>query len=424
MPATVLASSAPSSCDKVASPAGSDSAPGTAAAPLRTAQALTNALAPGQVGCLRAGTYLGGLTLNHGGHAGAPLLLRNYPGEAALITGRVYVPRGSDYVTVADLSLDGNYQSSENQTSPTINANHTTFESDDVTNDHTEICFAIGSASWGVADSTVLVGNHIHDCGRLPSDNQDHGIYIDDATNTHIVGNLIDHNTDRGIQLYPNASGTVITENVISENGEGIILSGDEGFASDNNTIEHNLIVKSQIRSDVESYYPPENPRGVGNVVQSNCISSRGINTEAGGFTAHANVTAPASDLIATGEGGYRAAVGSPCAAVLAGTAHATGVEGTPSGGAPTTVGKAVGGETPPAPSAPAEGTAPTSTAPTSTTGHTGAHTPSATTAARAAKALSAKRRAAARKARRSKKSAQASRAKQARAARLKRSHA
>ena len=47
------------SCDRVASPSGSDSAPGTVAAPLRTLEALLEAVEPGQTACLRAGTYGG-----------------------------------------------------------------------------------------------------------------------------------------------------------------------------------------------------------------------------------------------------------------------------------------------------------------------------------------------------------------------------
>jgi parallel beta-helix repeat protein len=325
----------PSTCSKYASSTGSDSASGTSAAPLRSTQALANSLSPGQVGCLDAGTYPGGLRVGHGGTAQAPIVLRSTPGEQAEITGRIVVPEGSNYVTIADLSLDGNGQTGGPLPSPSIGADHTTFEGDDVTDEHTEICFTVGSGSWGVADSTVIAHNHVHDCGVQPSRNQDHGIYVDDATNTQIVGNLIDHNTDRGIQLYPDATGTTVTENVISENGEGIIFGGEGSVSSSNNTIEHNLIVKSQIRSDVESYYPPGTQPGVGNVVRNNCVSTRGINTLSGGFTATANVTATAAELLPTSEGGYQAAPGSICAAVASGLGSGAvlqGPEGSSSG--------------------------------------------------------------------------------------------
>jgi parallel beta-helix repeat protein len=316
------AESLPARCDKVAAPTGSDSANGSAATPLRTVGALAGALAPGQVGCLRAGVYGGGLRVNHGGASGAPIGLRSYPGEHATITGRIYVPAGSNYVTFEGLSLDGNYQSGERLPSPTVNADHVTFESDDVTNDHTGICFDIGSATWGFADSTVIAHNRIHDCGVLPSTNQQHGIYVQDATNTQIVGNVIVDNVDRGIQLYPNSSGAVITGNVIADNGEGVIFSG-EGVSSNGNLVEHNLIVNSRIRRDVESWYPSGTPRGVGNLVRANCVSTRGIDTSSGGFSVQGNVTASPGELIATGEGDYSAAPGSACADVLGAVAGA-----------------------------------------------------------------------------------------------------
>lgn len=327
------ADSVPTTCDKVASPQGSDAGNGSPASPFRTAATLVGSLAPGQVGCLHAGTYAGGLRVSHGGSAGAPIVLRSYPGERALITGRVYIPQGSNYVTIGDLSLDGNYQSgSERLPSPTVNANHVTFESDDVTNDHTEICFDLGSTTWGFADSTVIAGNRIHDCGVIPSSNQDHGIYVQDATNTKIVNNVIVNNADRGIQLYPNSSGAVITGNVIAGNGEGVIFSGEGGATSNNNLVEHNLIVNSLIRRDIESWYPAGTPHGVGNLAQNNCVSARGIDTSSGGFTSQGNVTASASELVATGDGSYVAAKGSACAAVFTATG---GPEGSPPGATP-----------------------------------------------------------------------------------------
>jgi parallel beta-helix repeat protein len=356
LPGAARADSVPSSCDKVASPAGSDSAAGTEAAPLRSAQALMQALAPGQVGCLRTGSYGGGLRPSHGGRAGAPLILRSYPGEQAQVTGRIYIPRGSDYITLADLHLDGNYQTGPALPGVSVAANHTTFEADDVTNDHTEICFVIGSAQYGIADSTVIVNSRIHDCGVLPSSNMDHGIYIEDATNTYITGNLIDHNVDRGIQFYPSAQGSVVTNNVIADNGEGIDFGGDGGVASNGNTVEHNLIVNSNIRGDVESWYPPGNPVGVGNIVQNNCVSSRGINTHSGGFSARSNVTASSGELVA-GVAGYVPAAGSACASIAPALPRGIVIEGTRSGGAPTPTGKEAGAGTTPPPTSKAPGT-------------------------------------------------------------------
>ncbi|HEU0019697.1 MAG TPA: hypothetical protein VFQ14_05335, partial [Thermoleophilaceae bacterium] len=56
----LAAPSAASACSRVASPLGSDSGAGSEAQPFKTAQRLADSLAPGQVGCLRAGSYSGG----------------------------------------------------------------------------------------------------------------------------------------------------------------------------------------------------------------------------------------------------------------------------------------------------------------------------------------------------------------------------
>ena len=44
---------------------------------------------------------------------------------------------------------------------------------------------------------------------------------------TIVRDNWIYDNTDRGIQLYPDADGSTITGNVIDSNGEGIVFAGE-----------------------------------------------------------------------------------------------------------------------------------------------------------------------------------------------------
>lgn len=341
-PAASGAEAHASGCDKVAAVGGSDHANGTEQAPFATVQRLVEALAPGEVGCLRGGTYSGGLTVMHGGTASAPVVVRSYPEERATIDGRVYVPRESNYVTIADLGLDGNYQSTASPLpSPTVNAAHITFEGDDVTNEHTGICFDLGSKEWGVAEDTVITDSRIHDCGALPATNYEHGIYVADAIGTQITDDTIVRNADRGIQLYPNSRGARIEDDIIAENGENIIFSGAEGIASSDNTVEHNLIVDAQIRYDVESWYPAGTPEGTGNVVRHNCISQGGVLTDSGGFTVEANVAAAGDELTTSSAGTATAIAGSSCAAQvpsLAATSspEASSPEGTVPGGGQT----------------------------------------------------------------------------------------
>ncbi len=307
------ASAATVRCDLVAAPIGSDSAAGTAAAPLRTVQRLVNLLQPGQTGCLRTGSYSENVKVAHGGTAGAPLTLTSYPGETAQLAGRLWIAQGSDNVTVTGLGLDG--RNSQGYPSPTINANYATFSYDNVTNEHTAICFMLGSSGWGSATGTFITHTLVHGCGVLPAQNQDHGIYVALANNTRIEWNLIYDNADRGIQLYPNAQNTTIDHNVIDGNGEGVIFSGDYGTATSNTDLFANIITNSQVRHDVESWYPTGNPVGRNNFVHGNCIwgGRQGtIDTSAGGFTATGNTIAPPQYQNALAHD-YRLSPTSPC---------------------------------------------------------------------------------------------------------------
>ncbi len=299
-------------CTYVASPAGSDANPGTVSAPFQTAQKLADSLSAGETGCLEAGTYYEDLKISAAGTASAPVTLTSYPGQVATITGRLWVAQGADYVTVTALRLNGT--NSENLPSPTINANYDSFTYDDVTNDHTGICFLLGGVIDGAARGTRLAHDRIHGCGELPSTNHDHGIYLAYAYDTRIEWNLIYDNVDRGIQFYPNAQGTIVDHNIIDGNGEGVIFSGDNGDASSNNEVYDNIISNAVIRYDIESFWPQGNPVGTGNSVFDNCVwgGNEGTIGAFGGFTAWQNTDADPQYLDAAGHD-YRLAQTSPC---------------------------------------------------------------------------------------------------------------
>jgi len=228
-------------------------------------EAFVSGLEAGETGCLRAGVHPieGVATIEAPG-----VVLTSYPGETATLAGRLWIKRGADGVRVEDLVLEG--RNPQGRPSPTVNANDVVFRGNDVSNEHTAICFVIGDDQYGDADGTVIEGNRVHDCGRLPPTNRDHGIYVAHASNTMIRDNLIYDNADRGVQLYPDATGTVVTGNVIDGNGEGIIFGGDQDEASSDNVVEGNLITGSTVRFNVESHW--QGPVGTGNVVRGNCV--------------------------------------------------------------------------------------------------------------------------------------------------------
>jgi parallel beta-helix repeat protein len=307
-------------CTKYASATGRDSNPGSADAPYRTAQYLVNHVGPGETACLLPGTYAENVTIRSGGRAGLPLTLTSAPGTRAALAGVLYVADSANDVVIEDLVLNG--KNSGGSPSPQVNGDRVTFRDNEVTNEHTAICFALGGAfeSYGVANDPVLEGNRIHDCGRLPATNHDHGIYLEGTRNARVTNNVIYDNADYGVHLYPDADGTYIAHNVIDGNGEGLIFAGESAggeysrdYSSDGNVVEYNVITNSTIRANIESWWG--GPTGTGNVARLNCVwngRTTNINTSDGGFTATNNTVADPLYVDRAAKN-FTLRVGSPC---------------------------------------------------------------------------------------------------------------
>lgn len=318
-------SSRPRVCTLFASPTGSDAAPGSLARPIQSVQALVDRLGPGRTGCLLHGLYVGDVSIRHGGTASRPLVLRAAPGVSAMVRGRFWIAAGADWVTVTHLRLDG--INATHLPSPTINDNHATFTYDEVTNEHMGgvndgdgICFLLGDSLgvYGIARYTTIAHSRIHDCGT--SNNHNHGIYVRASDYARIVDNWIYDNADRGIQLYPDAQHTEIRNNIIARNGEGVIFSGDNTYASSDNELVGNIIVDSRIRYNVEYYW--SGPVGTGNVVSGNCVSGGhegDIRLPQIGYAVGANAVVAPRFLSPVGM--PRLSPGSPCARLAPATA-------------------------------------------------------------------------------------------------------
>ena len=157
------------------------------------------------------------------------------PGQRATVVGQLKINPPATQVQVRDLNLNG--RNLHDALGPLIYADGALLRNDNITNHHTAICVHVtqypGSA---IPRGVVIEHNRIHDCGVLPATNLDHGIYVAEADHTMIRRNLIYDNADRGVQLYPDADGSVVTGNVIDGNGEGVIFGGDSRSASDDNS--------------------------------------------------------------------------------------------------------------------------------------------------------------------------------------------
>ena len=330
LPVTTKASA---SCTRYASSSeGDDANNGTSAHPVRTARHLVDISGPGDVDCL-AGSFVEDLTIDHGGRAGAPLTVRSLPGAQtrAHVRGRMWITDGANNVVVAGLDIDGSNLDGGELPSPTIEGDRVRLLGNDITNHRHHICVILGSIhGFGAARGDVLDGNRIHDCGRRPGNNHHHGVYLENAIGTRITNNVIADSADRGIQLYPSSQGALIARNVLFRNGEGVIFSGNEGYASSGNKVVDNVITWARTRYNIEYWWPAGNPVGTGNLAARNCVWHGAwgdvAEVEPGlprGFEARDNLTA--NPLFrAASLGDYRPASGSPCAAEFSGLAPLT----------------------------------------------------------------------------------------------------
>jgi Right handed beta helix region len=309
-------------CSRYASPQGSDSAGGTKRRPYRTAQRLADSLRPGQVGCLRGGTYRDDdeefvLSPRRGGRRGAPITIRSHPGERARLVGIVYVPRGSDHVTLSHLTLEGNGDSSTVK----VNAADVVIAWNEITNAWRGVnCIILGNnEGWGAAVRPVIRGNRIHECGSQDNANLEHGLYAANVQGGRIVGNRLWNVAGYAMQIYPNAQGVYVAHNVV-DGGEpsvrgGIVVGGDDEYASSGNVIEHNVIAYARTWNVTSNW---EGPVGYGNVVRSNCLwgGSRGNLRSEGGVAASRNKVADPR-FVDRARRDYRLKAGSPCRLLL-----------------------------------------------------------------------------------------------------------
>ena len=144
-----------------------------------------------------------------------------------------------------------------------------------------------------------------------------------EASGTRIEWNLIYGNADRGVQLYPDAQATTVDHNVIDGNGEGIIFSGDNGYASSNSNVYDNLLTNARARHDAESWWPAGNPIGTRNALHDNCIwggARSPIDTSGGGFSAYRNLVVN-PEYVAAAKHNYQLAPTSPCLTITGGIA-------------------------------------------------------------------------------------------------------
>jgi hypothetical protein len=245
-------------CDLFASPSGLDSSgDGSSARPFASVRRLDSALAPGQTGCLRAGTYGDTSTWERIAADGLPagrITITSSPGQTATIVGWVDVE--ASYTTVENLRIDG---------SNTLYASHPSGVNcaDDVSQPltiggHDDILqdvdyfqsisslrgngIGIGFGGDGEGDNTIVRYNKIHDVGSCKD--YDHIIYLSHGNDVQIYDNWMWNDSHGwGVQLYPAPTNAHVYNNVIDAAGSGFVIGGGPGVAG--NMIDNNVIINS-----------------------------------------------------------------------------------------------------------------------------------------------------------------------------------
>jgi hypothetical protein len=245
-------------CDLYASPSGSDAlGAGSLAAPFATVQKLDQTLAPGQTGCLRAGTY-GSLSTLHriyaSGTAAGRLTIRSAPGETATVIG--YVDIEGSYTTLSHLRIDGSntfytgHPSGINCPVPVsqplgIEGRNDTLEYDDYFQSVASLrSTGIGIGFWNNADNTIIRYSKIHDVGQCQA--YDHLVYLSHGNNVQVYDNWMYNDAHgRGVQLYPAPTNARVFGNVIDHVGEGFVVGDEVGATPTGNRIYNNLVTNA-----------------------------------------------------------------------------------------------------------------------------------------------------------------------------------
>lgn len=210
----------------VSSSTGSDANPGTMNQPWQTLQKAFDALHPGQIAYLRAGTY-GALCseskFKGAGTPTAPITVQGYPGERAVLHGQIRL-EGS-YFRLSNVIVEGpscgtwgaTTRQGENLVLMVPGKTH-----------HVEVSNSeIYHSGWhaGIAaggDDIWILNNYIHDNGGFNDTSQfntSHGIYYHDGTHGVVANNILEHNRAKGLSARFSANHVLVINNTVVGNG-------------------------------------------------------------------------------------------------------------------------------------------------------------------------------------------------------------
>lgn len=344
---------AEAACNRYAATSGSDSAPGTAAAPYKTLIRLIRSLSAGQTGCLQSGQTFdtaGNLAVGssdvHGTGAAPVTITSTNPANPATITHSFATEAGANYLVVKGLRFDwtlprpwvcwnaeGNPINTEVITGPNTCGSGTpnpedviqiglsgkgdALIGDEVTSNNTNICVIIGRSGEG----DVVEHSRIHGCGPtvrssaegFPVLNQEwgwhtQGIYVT-GRGAVIRNNYIYEAARDGVLLYGGGERAVVEHNVLDANGAGVWF-GD----NTNNLVKRNIVTNSGSPRGAVDFGLGAFQPGSGNVAEENCLyGNTGGDVSLGGVSAKANLLNTDPLYLNGAAHDYRLSESSPC---------------------------------------------------------------------------------------------------------------
>lgn len=229
------AAAAPTNKHYYVAPAGSDSNPGTVAAPFKTIQHGINQARPGDTVFLRGGVYVETFKVRASGTPGNPITVQSYPGETAVVDGQYTLP------AVPSRGWDG----CNNTVSPPVCFHYAPLvriEGSYVTLEGIVVRRSLGrgiviSSNDGQTPTGIVLRNNVvHDL-------RDAGLIIQDASQILVEGNEIYHSGsfathDRsGTELgWPVAVNAIRSTN-ITYRGNKIHRNWGEGMSTGRGTV-------------------------------------------------------------------------------------------------------------------------------------------------------------------------------------------
>lgn len=304
-------------CSLWAAPYGVDTNAGTQVAPFLTLTKLAGTLAPGQTGCLPAGTsFATREVITAVGTATGRVTITTAPGGArAILADGVETTQATRYLTLTNLAISA-INDSPNESVPAtviLRGFSTALTRSDVgpgtLKEAARSCVLLDHAGQAVID-----GNVLHECNGVSPGLYGAGVLASTSVRARITDNVIFGNVEGdALAFSPNAQLSTARRNLIVGNLGGIYFGGGPKVAARGNRIEQNVITRDS-RFDIHSAYAPNTPVGTGNLVTRNCLWSPGAVTAAGaGFKLVAN--RKVNPRVVKGQGTYRLAATSPCRA-------------------------------------------------------------------------------------------------------------